>query len=97
MIRKSLLLVGVLGLGLVSLSNQAKASLTESSSSETYWCVFTCVDGTQGGGSVTATQTQSGGTLCNQFAAQQCSRHGGVSILGLDPYTLPTSGSGTGI
>ncbi len=49
----------------------------------TYWCVFQCVDGTQGGGPV------SSGAQCNSFANTQCSSHGGTAILGLDPYTPP--------
>jgi hypothetical protein len=79
MIRRSLLLAALLGLGLVSLSDQAETAPV------TYWCVFYCVDGTEGGGPVTPTKTESGGTLCLRFAGQQCRLHGGVSMWGLDP------------
>jgi hypothetical protein len=78
MIRRNLFFAGLLGLGLVSVPIHAVTSSTEISTTENYWCQYGCVDGTEGGGPVSATQTQSGGTACKQYAERSCSGHGGL-------------------
>jgi len=87
MIRRNLFFAGLLGLGLVSVPIHAVTASTETSTTETYWCVYGCVDGTEGGGPVSATQTQSGGTACQQYAQSSCNGHGGVRWTGLEAYT----------
>lgn len=97
MVRKSSLIALLLGLGLAALPGLAQTPVEPPPPpppppAETYWCTFSCVDGTVGGGPVTATPTESGGTLCNRLAAQVCRNHGGVRSLGLESYT-PASGT----
>jgi hypothetical protein len=83
MIRRSLFLAGALGLGLLAAPSHAQPS-PPPPPPPTYWCVFQCVDGTQGGGPV------SSGAECSQFADNQCRWHGGKRMTGLDAYTPPS-------
>jgi hypothetical protein len=84
MIRKSLLLAGLLGLCLLSLTVS-----TAYPDSVTYWCVFRCYDGTEGGGPVTPTQTESSGTLCTRLGNKLCSQHGGLSMWWTENLSSP--------
>jgi hypothetical protein len=84
MIRRILALAGVLGVSVLSVSLSATSTVDSPvTDNPTYWCVFQCVDGTQGGGPV------SSGAECNSFANTQCRYHGGTRMTGLDPYTPP--------
>jgi hypothetical protein len=79
MIRKSLFLAAVLGLGWI-----LTTSYTQADPVPIYWCVFQCVDGTEGGGPAHDM------TECKRLADSQCRGHGGTRMTGLDPYTPPT-------
>jgi hypothetical protein len=86
MVRRILLLTGLVSVSLLSAS--MSAAVTADSPSPTdpvYWCVFQCVDGTEGGGPA------SSGTECKALADSQCRNHGGTRMTGLDPYTSPAS------
>src|SRR4051812_29867208 len=86
MIRKSLFTAVALGFALLSISSTSADSLSPGSptASPTYWCVFRCDDGTEGGGPV------SSGAECQEFSNSQCRRHGGTRMWGLDAYTPPS-------